>query len=88
MKQDLDPARAGIPSTVASPARAVVGSGRWIGVGLLGLLTLTLGSLTLAWYWPESTLMHFWLVAQGVPALYWLLILWFDRRAPEDGDDV
>ena len=57
--------------------------------GLAGLVLLTVGSLCLAWWWPDQTLMHFWLVAQAVPVLYWVLIAFYVRDSEqEDGDDV
>jgi len=43
-------------------------------MGVLGLLMLTLLALLLVWRWPDATLMHFWLIAQFVPLLYWLLV--------------
>lgn len=57
----------------------------WLGV--LGLLTLTLLALLLVWRWPDSTLMHFWLIAQFVPLLYWLLV-WALLGAHTRSDDV
>ena len=57
--------------------------------GLAGLVLLTVGSLCVAWWWPEQTQLHFWLVAQAVPVLYWVLIAVFVRETEqEDGDDV
>ena len=43
-------------------------------LGALGLLLLTALAMTLLWRWPQATLMHFWLIAQFVPLLYWLLV--------------
>ena len=57
---------------------------RRVGLGVLGLSALTLGAMALTLWWPDSTLLHFWLVAQCVPILYWLLV-WAltDRRQGE-----
>lgn len=52
--------------------------------GVVILLVLTLGSLTLAWLWPDATLMHFWWVAQAVPVLYLVLIAWGVRVRGDD----
>jgi Flp pilus assembly protein TadB len=46
---------------------------------LFVLLWVTLGALTLAWLWPEETVMHFWLVAQFVPVFY-VVLLWYATR--------
>jgi len=54
---------------------------------VLGLLTLTLLALLLVWRWPDSTLMHFWLIAQFVPMLYWLLV-WALLGTHTRSDDV
>ena len=66
-------------------------SGGWakrqVSWGILGLLVLTLLPMALVWRWPDATLMHFWLIAQFVPLLYWLL-LWALLGAHTRGDDV
>ena len=59
------------PSTfevTALPRRAL-----W---GVVGLVALTVGSLGLAWLFPDVTLLHFLWVAQAVPVLYLLLAWW------------
>ena len=61
--------------------------GRRVLWGLLLWAGLTLGALLLAWSWPDATLLHFWLVAQAVPVLYWLLIAWV-IRSPSRGRHV
>jgi hypothetical protein len=71
------------PASASSPTQR---RRRWIWAAVLILLVLTVGSLALAWLRPEQTRLHFWLVAQCVPVLYWLLIWGFDRWAPEDDD--
>lgn len=43
-------------------------------LGVLGLFLLTVGAMLLVWRWPDATLMHFWVLAQFVPALFWLLV--------------
>lgn len=45
-----------------------------VGLGVVGLVALTLGAMALVLWWPDSTLMHFWWVAQCVPILFWLLV--------------
>ena len=44
--------------------------------GVVGLVVLTVGSLGMAWYWPDMTMLHFLWVAQAVPVLYLLLAWW------------
>ena len=44
--------------------------------GVVGLVALTVGSLGLAWLFPDVTLLHFLWVAQAVPVLYLLLAWW------------
>jgi hypothetical protein len=39
-------------------------------------VALTVGSLGLAWLFPDVTLLHFLWVAQAVPVLYLLLAWW------------
>jgi hypothetical protein len=58
------------------PARSI-----W---GLISLVVLTVGSLTLAWLWPDFSLMHFLWVAQAVPVLYLLLALWSAKAAKHE----
>ena len=48
--------------------------------GLWGLLLLTVGSLGLAWLFPNQTLLHFLWVAQAVPVLYLVLAWWGTGR--------
>ena len=45
-------------------------------MGVAALVSLTVGSLGLAWLMPETTLLHFLWVAQAVPVLYLLLAWW------------
>ena len=69
------------PSTTqvsALPRRALL--------GVLGLLVLTLGSLGLAWFMPDATLLHYLWVAQAVPVLYWLLAWWATQSSPASED--
>jgi hypothetical protein len=59
------------PSTIdvsVLPRRALL--------GVVGLVVLTVGSLGLAWHWPDLTLLHFLWVAQALPVLYLLLAWW------------
>ena len=56
-------------------------------VGVLVLVTLTLGSLGLAWLMPDATLLHYLWVAQAVPVLYWLLAWWVTQSPPKNDDD-
>ena len=55
-------------------------------LGVLGLLVLTLGSLGLAWFMPDATLLHYLWVAQAVPVLYWLLAWWATQSSPASED--
>ncbi len=48
--------------------------------GVTGLVLLTVGSLGLAWLWPDMTMLHFLGVAQAVPVLYLLLAWWGTQR--------
>jgi len=67
------------PSTIpvsALPRRS------WVGVA--GLVLLTVGSLGLAWMFPDTTLMHFLWVAQLVPLLYLLLAWWGTHASQSD----
>jgi len=64
----------------ALPARSL-----W---GVVGLVGLTVGSLGLAWLWPDATLLHFLCVAQAVPVLYFLLACWGTQSTHTDDDAV
>lgn len=55
--------------------------------GLVGLVALTVGSLGLAWLWPDMTLLHFLWVAQAVPVLY-LLLAWWGTQSSNLTDDA
>ena len=61
----------------ALPARSL-----W---GVAGLVVLTVGSMCLAWRFPDATLLHFLWVAQAVPVLYFFLAWWGTRPSrPHD----
>jgi hypothetical protein len=45
-------------------------------MAVVGLVVLTVGSLAVAWLFPDITLLHFLWVAQAVPVLYLLLAWW------------
>ncbi len=55
--------------------------------GVLGLVVLTVGSLGLAWWLPNATLLHFLWVAQAVPVLY-LLLAWWGIQPSHLNDDA
>jgi hypothetical protein len=76
------------PSTELANGTGVSRRSRWLWLGVVLLIALTLGSMALAWTWPQATLMHYWLVAQATPVLYWLLIFLFDRWAPASRHDA
>ena len=61
--------------------------GRRVLWGVGAWAVMTLGALLLAWSWPQASLLHFWLVAQAVPVLYWLLMVWV-LRSPARDDHV
>jgi hypothetical protein len=63
----------------ALPARSL-----W---GVVGLVVLTVGSLGLAWLFPNMTLLHFLWVAQAVPVLYFVLAYW-GMQASHSHDDA
>jgi hypothetical protein len=50
---------------------------------LMVLFGVTVLSLLLAWWWPENTALHFWLVAQLMPVIYVALLCWsvWERKA-------
>jgi hypothetical protein len=54
--------------------------------GVLGLVVLTVGSLGLAWLFPDQTLLHFLWVAQAVPVLYFALAWWGTSPSHSDHD--
>ncbi len=56
--------------------------------GVLGLVLLTVGSLGLAWLFPDATLMHFLWVGQIVPVLYLVLLWWGIQPADSDDDAI
>ena len=81
------------PSSTASEAQAkhpatndvaVLSKRAWLGVG--GLVVLTVGSLAMAWWVPDMTLLHFLWVAQAVPVLYFVLAWWGTQSAPVKDD--
>jgi hypothetical protein len=47
---------------------------------------LTVGSLGIAWLFPEMTLLHFLWVAQLLPVLYLLLVWWGTQTTPQADD--
>jgi hypothetical protein len=55
-------------------------------LAVAGLVVLTVGSLGVAWYLPEMTLLHFLWVAQAVPVLY-LVLAWWGTQ-PTHADDA
>jgi hypothetical protein len=55
--------------------------------GVLCLLGLTVLAMSVAWYWPDQTLMHFWLVAQATPVLY-VILAWWGANAPTKDRDA
>ena len=70
------------PTTIevtALPRRAL-----W---GVVGLVVLTVGSLSLAWWMPNATLLHFLWVAQVLPVLY-LLLVWWGTHTTSQVDDA
>lgn len=58
-----------------------------VGLGVLGIVVATLGGMGVAWWWPEASLLHFWLIAQCVPLLY-LLLIWAVFGFTSRGQDV
>ena len=59
---------------------------RRVGLGVLGLSALTLGAMALILYWPDNTVLHFWVIAQCVPILYWALTWALVSGHKEDRD--
>lgn len=55
--------------------------------GCVFLVVLTVGSLGLAWLFPEMTLLHFLWVAQALPVLY-LLLVWWGTQTTQHADDA
>lgn len=81
MPPPLTPSDAEVPAAISvTPLSARA----WWGV--LGLVVLTVGSLGLAWLFPEQTLLHFLWVAQAVPVLYWVLAWWGTSASHPDDD--
>ena len=76
-ESEVSPQREAFSSTV--PKRALL--------GVAGLVLLTLGSLAVAWSFPDATLLHFLWVAQGVPVLY-LLLAWWGTQSSRSVDDA
>jgi hypothetical protein len=56
-------------------------------LAVVGLVVLTVGSLGLAWVFPNQTLFHFLWVAQAVPVLY-LFLAWWGTYSPHSKDDA
>jgi len=54
--------------------------------GVVWLVVLTVGSLGIAWWVPDMTLLHFLWVAQAVPVLYFVLAWWGTQSAPVKDD--
>ncbi len=76
---DLEAPHSTAIEVTALPRRAL-----W---GVVGLVVLTVGSLGLAWLWPDVTLLHFLWVAQAVPVLY-LLLAWWGTQSASLTDDA
>lgn len=55
-----------------------------LAMGLLAVVTVA--GLCFAWWYPEDTLWHFFIVTQLVPLFYLGLSWWIARHAPEDND--
>lgn len=54
--------------------------------GCVFLVLLTVGSLGVAWLFPEKTMLHFLWVAQVLPVLYLLLVWWGTHTTPQPDD--
>ncbi len=81
------------PSSTASEAEALYPATNDVAVlsqrawwGVVGLVVLTVGSLGMAWWLPDMTLLHFLWVAQAVPVLYFILAWWGTQSAPVKDD--
>ena len=83
------------PSSTTSEAESlhpitndVAGLSKRAWLGVVGLVVLTVGSLGVAWWLPDMTLLHFLWVAQAVPVLYFVLAWWGTQSAPVDDDPL
>ncbi len=54
---------------------------------LVFMIVLTVASLTMAWWWPDHTWLHFVWVAQAVPVLYGIIMWWGSADLEESADD-
>jgi hypothetical protein len=54
--------------------------------GCVFLVMLTVGSLGIAWLFPEMTMLQFLWVAQLLPVLYLLLVWWGTQTTPQADD--
>ena len=68
-----------------TPSAAFTWRTRALGVSVA--LSLTFAGLWLAWSRPQDTALHFWLVVQGLPLGYWLLLLLWGPTSPEEPAD-
>ena len=81
MPQSLPTSDEEVSTTVSTPRSS---KRSWWGV--LGLVVLTVGSLGVAWTYPDQTLLHFLWVAQAVPVLYWGLLWWGTAKSDSNDD--
>ena len=90
VSHDLFPSQQDIPVQAGDRARSgpLPVQGQRLGWGVLMWAVLTVGALLMAWHWPDATLLHFWLVAQAVPVLYWLLMAWVIRSPSRGNHDA
>jgi hypothetical protein len=55
--------------------------------GCVFLVLITVGSLGVAWLFPDKTMLHFLWVAQVLPVLY-LLLVWWGTHTTSQVDDA
>ena len=75
------------PEATSSPTIQVTAVPRRALLGVVMMVVLTVGSLGLAWFYPDATSFHFLWVTQAVPVLY-LLLAWWGTQSTRPRNDA
>ena len=84
IQQQVMPSSSSANPKNGQAAAAKAGSGLRVCLGMLALITVTLGGLFFAWWHPQDTLWHFFVVTQLIPLFYLGLAWWTAADKPGD----
>lgn len=84
IQQQVMPSSSSANSKNGQAAAAQAGAGLRVCLGMLALIGVTVGGLCFAWWHPQDTLWHFFVVTQLIPLFYLGLAWW--TAADTSGD--